>query len=365
MDIMEAIFLLLTLLVIPYVFLGLVILVKGRNQNIVKDYNYKPTVTIYLPTFNEEKNIERKLDNLLAQTYPIKEILIVDCSTDGTVQIIEQYQRRFPLIRLIRQPQRTGAARTMNEAINLAMQERSTEIFVKTDCDSISGPSALSELIANFADERIGAVTGIYVVDKGVEKYYRKFMHSIQVAESNIDSTLIAHSCWLAFRRSLLEPVRENSAAEDTEEFLLVRKKGYKTIIDPSVVSSEEVPVNYKLRLTQKSRRSQGIVKVLQDNLDMLLNPKFGKYGSLVLPIEWFILVLSPVLLVALMGVITYMLYITYPLLAVGLIAVIVGAVIHRSNILFAIIDTELNGLSGFIKSVLTGNGNGLWERVR
>jgi len=266
---------------------------------------------------------------------------------------------------LIRQPQRTGAARTMNEAINLAMQERSADIFVKTDCDSISGPSALSELIANFADERIGAVTGIYVVDKGVEKYYRKFMHSIQVAESNIDSTLIAHSCWLAFRRSLLEPVRENSAAEDTEEFLLVRKKGYKTIIDPSVVSSEEVPANYKLRLTQKSRRSQGIVKVLQDNLDMLLNPKFGKYGSLVLPIEWFILVLSPVLLVALMGVITYMLYITYPLLAVGLIAVIVGAVIHRSNILFAIIDTELNGLSGFIKSVLTGNGNGLWERVR
>jgi len=363
--IMELLYLLIFLL-IPYAFLGLVIFLKGRRHNTVKDYNnYKPSVTIYLPTFNEEKNIARKLDNLISQTYQMKEILILDCSTDRTTQIIEEYQRRCPQIRLIKQQQRTGAARTMNEAISIAIRERSADIFVKTDCDSISDSNALKELIANFVDERVGAVTGIYVVDKGIEKHYRKFMHLIQIAESNIDSTLIAHSCWLAFRTLLLEPVKENSAAEDTEEFLLVRKKGYRTIIDPSVISTEQVPANYKLRITQKSRRSQGIVQVMRDNLDMLLNPKFSTYGSLVLPIEWFILVLSPILLVVLTGVVTYTLYVIHPLLALGLVAIIVAAVIHRSNILFAIIDTELNGLSGFLKSVLRRNEDGLWERVR
>jgi cellulose synthase/poly-beta-1,6-N-acetylglucosamine synthase-like glycosyltransferase len=320
---------------------------------------------VYLPTFNEEKNIAKKLDNLLAQTYPISEILIIDCSTDRTPEIIEEYQQRSSIIRLIRQPKRTGAARTMNDAIRIATQEMSAEIFVKTDCDSISGPDALKELIANFADERVGAVTGIYVVNKGVEKYYRKFMHSIQVAESNIDSTLIAHSCWLAFRTSFLEPVKDNSAAEDTEEFLLVRKKGFRTIIDPSVVSSEEVPTNYKLRITQKSRRSQGVVKVLADNLDMLFNSKYQKYGSVVLPIEWFILLLSPLLLVALVGIITYALYLIHPLLAASLVAVIVGAVIHRSNLLFALIDTDLYGIVGCVKVVMKGNDDGLWQRVR
>src|SRR2546426_3245405 len=116
---MEAIFL-LTLLLIPYVFLGLVILVKGRNQNIVKDYNYKPTVTVYLPTFNEEKHIAGKLDNLLAQTYPIKEILIFDCSSDHTVQIIEEYQKLSASIKLIKQLQRIGMARTLNVALKVA-----------------------------------------------------------------------------------------------------------------------------------------------------------------------------------------------------------------------------------------------------
>src|SRR5207247_387139 len=234
--------LLLFLIAIPYAFFGAVILLNARNLKSNKDYGYKPTVTVYVPTFNEEKHIARKLDNLLAQTYPPKEILILDCSSDRTIQIIEDYQKKFPSIRLIKQPQRIGMARSLNEALKVA----SGDIIVKTDCDSISEPSALQELVANFADDRIGGATGICVADKGTEKYFRKFMTTIQVAESNIDSTLIAHSpSMVAYRISVAEPVKENSVADDTEEFLLIRKKGYKTVIDTKVISREEVPSNY------------------------------------------------------------------------------------------------------------------------
>jgi len=302
------------------------------------------------------------LENLIAQTYPIKEILILDCSTDRTVRIIEEYQKKFPSIRLIKQPQRIGMARTLNEAFKLG----TGEIFVKTDCDSISEPNALKELVANFADEAVGGVTGVCVADKGVEKYFRKVMTAIQMAESNIDSTLIAHSpSLLAFRTSLLEPVRQNSVADDTEEFLLVRKKGFRTIIDPTVISREEVPENYMIRRTQKNRRSQGIVKVLLENFDMLLNPKYRRYGTCVLPIEWFILILSPLLLIAFTGVLAYVLYQIHPFFAVTLLGVLAAALIQRSNMLFAIIDTELSGLVGFIRSISKGNGDGLWQKVR
>jgi cellulose synthase/poly-beta-1,6-N-acetylglucosamine synthase-like glycosyltransferase len=354
---------LLVLLLIPYSVLALIILVKARHSKNKKDYNYKPTVTVYVPTFNEEKHIARKLDNLLAQTYPIKEILIIDCSTDKTVQIIEEYQRKYPsIIRLVKQPQRIGMARTLNEAFKLA----TGELFVKTDCDSVSEPNALKELVANFADKSVGGATGICVADSGAEKYFRKVMTAVQVAESNIDSTLIAHSpSLLAFRTSLVQPVKENSVADDTEEFLLIRKKGFKTIIDPAVISREEVPEDYRVRRTQKNRRSQGIVKVLLENFDMLLNPKYRKYGTCVLPMEWFILILSPMLLIAFTAVLGYVLYLIHPLLAVVLIGVITGALIQRSNMLFAIIDTELSGLVGFIKSVIKGNGDGIWQKVR
>jgi len=119
------------------------------------------------------------------------------------------------------------------------------------------------------------------------------------------------------------------------------------------------------VRRAQKNRRSQGIVKVLLENFDMVLNPKYKKYGSLVLPMEWFILILSPILLIALGGVLTYALFLVHPLLALALVGVIAAAIIHRSNILFAVIDTELSGLVGFIRSLVKGNGDGLWEKVR
>jgi len=66
-----------------------------------------------LPTYNEEKFIEKKLDNLLEQTYLIHEILIYDCSTDRTPAIIQGYQKKNSSIKLIRQPARIGMARTL------------------------------------------------------------------------------------------------------------------------------------------------------------------------------------------------------------------------------------------------------------
>jgi glycosyltransferase involved in cell wall biosynthesis len=54
----------------------------GRTIKLKIDFNQKHTVTIFLPTYNEENFIEKKLDNLLEQTCHIHEILIYDCSTD-------------------------------------------------------------------------------------------------------------------------------------------------------------------------------------------------------------------------------------------------------------------------------------------
>ena len=339
----------------------------------MKDYSIRPTVTVYLPTFNEEKHIARKLDNLLSQSYHIDEILIIDCSTDATPQIIEIYKKKYPQILLIKQTQRIGMARTLNEALKIAK----CEIFVKTDCDSISESNALKELVANFAEKNIGGATGICVADDGVEKYFRKIMTTIQVAENNIDSTLITHSTsLLAFRTAVTGPVRENSVAEDTEEFLLIRRKGYKTIIDPSVISREEVPSNSNIRRMQKNRRSQGIVNLLLQNFDMLLNPNYHKYGIFVLPIEWFILILCGPLgdlledrgrglstVIALFGLIHH--YRNTKLRVVDFKQDNESTQFQKSNVIYAIIDTELSGLVGFIRSMLKGNGDGLWQKVR
>lgn len=62
------------------------------------------TVSIVLCTYNGEKFIREQIDSLLSQTVPIYEIIIQDdCSTDGTWNILRDYQSLRPdIIKLFR-----------------------------------------------------------------------------------------------------------------------------------------------------------------------------------------------------------------------------------------------------------------------
>ena len=92
----------------PYGAIILLVFTYGRKLHLKKNYDYRPTVSIFLPTYNEAEFIEKKLENLINQTYQPIEILVYDCSTDSTHAIIEEYKRKFPIVNPIRQRVRMG-----------------------------------------------------------------------------------------------------------------------------------------------------------------------------------------------------------------------------------------------------------------
>jgi glycosyltransferase involved in cell wall biosynthesis len=79
-----------------------------------------PLVSIALCTYNGEKYLSAQLDTLIAQTYINFEIVAVDdCSTDNSFQILEEYSKKYPCIRISRNQHNLGYVKNFEATLKL------------------------------------------------------------------------------------------------------------------------------------------------------------------------------------------------------------------------------------------------------
>ena len=252
-------------------------------------------VSIVIPTYNEEKTIIKKLENTLELNYPKDdlEIVIVDCSSDATPKLVEEFRDRGEIELVFdHEDERKGLPYSLNKGYSIAMGE----IVIKTDCDAMLNEYSLKYALSSFEHDRIGCVTGRAVpVGSESEESYRDLNVKIQLLESRIDSTIIAHGPFTAFRRRLLQKIDEDSLADDSELSLKIRKQGYRSILDPEVIFYEKT--SEEGRAEQKTRRASGLVRLMWRNKTLFLNPRYGLYGLLVFPFNFTAIVILPLLL--------------------------------------------------------------------
>lgn len=82
----------------------------------------RPVVSVIMPAYNCEKFIAKAIESVLVQSVSLELIIINDCSSDGTEEVIRQYspdQR----IRYIKNEKNMGVAKTRNRGVNLARGE--------------------------------------------------------------------------------------------------------------------------------------------------------------------------------------------------------------------------------------------------
>lgn len=81
-------------------------------------------ISIITPVYNAEKYITDTINSVLAQTYTNWEMIIVDdCSTDRTTQIVESFCQKDNRIKLIKHQKNQGVAMTRNTALAHAKGE--------------------------------------------------------------------------------------------------------------------------------------------------------------------------------------------------------------------------------------------------
>lgn len=104
----------------------------------------KPLVSVIMPTFNCGQYIIQSIESVIAQTVTDWELLIVDdCSTDNTAEVMKPYLERYPTIHYYILPQNEGPAAARTEAI-----KRATGKYIAfLDSDDIWKPEKLEKQI--------------------------------------------------------------------------------------------------------------------------------------------------------------------------------------------------------------------------
>jgi glycosyltransferase involved in cell wall biosynthesis len=98
------------------------------------------TLTVLMPVYNSERFLAAAIDSILNQTFTDFEFLIIDdCSTDNSVNIIKSYNDSR--IRFYQNEINLGISTTLNKGIKSA----TTELIARMDSDDISYPERLQK----------------------------------------------------------------------------------------------------------------------------------------------------------------------------------------------------------------------------
>lgn len=133
----------------------------------------KINVSIILPVYNAEKFLPRCLDALARQTFRQYEVIAVnDCSTDNSLNILNDYKENIPCMTVIDNNINMGAGKARNTALKLAKGKYVA--FIDSD-DWIS--NNYLELLYMDAENVCAdiAFSNLTIVDRGAKYKYKHF----------------------------------------------------------------------------------------------------------------------------------------------------------------------------------------------
>jgi cellulose synthase/poly-beta-1,6-N-acetylglucosamine synthase-like glycosyltransferase len=236
---------------------------------------------------NEARNIVPKMRNCLELDYPpdkLQVIVSLDAPTDSTSDLLEQCA--IPDLKIISSPTRRGKAAAVNSGVAVA----TGEILVFGDAAQRFEPQAVRELVANFADESVGAVSGALVLldASGREASdaagaYWCYEKALRGMESDIHSVPGATGAIYAVRRSLFTPLSPGTLLDDVAIPMNIVLGGYRAILDPTARAYDASTNGAECEYQRKRRTFTGNYQLLAEMPQLLLpwrNPIFVQFVS-------------------------------------------------------------------------------------
>jgi len=236
---------------------------RMKSQPVLKDFSPR-TVSILLPVHNGDPWLEKKLRTIRELNYPmelIETIIISNASTDNTVAIAARHAGPGLQVIDLDQP---GKAR----ALNAGLESAHGEILFFTDVRQSLEPDSLRALIGNFADPRVGVVSGELIIREGDSReeasvgMYWKYEKLIRSAQSRIDSIPGATGSIYAMRRVLACPLPEDTLLDDVYLPLCAYFQGFRLTWEPGA-KAFDYPASLKTEFWRKVRTLAGVYQIM------------------------------------------------------------------------------------------------------
>lgn len=211
--------------------------------------------SILIPVYNEQAYLARVVERVLAAPLPDgveRELILVDdCSTDRTPEVVASIVARYPdKIRAFRQPKNQGKG----AAIRRAIQETRGDYAIIQDADLEYNPNEYSLVLAPLLDGRADVVYGSRFATRETRKivnYHHKlgnlFLTHLSNWTTGLDLTDM-ETCYKAFRADVLKsiPLRSNRFGIEPEITAKIAKRGWTVY---------EVPISYNGRRYSEGKK--------------------------------------------------------------------------------------------------------------
>lgn len=142
--------------------------------------NNRPIVSVIMAVYNtEQAYLEEAIDSILQQTLTDFEFIIVDdCSTDGSVQVIREYAEKDSRIRPIYNQENLGLTKSLNVALRCA----NGKYIARMDADDVSLKHRFERQVSYMEQNEDVAVLGSYVfIDSEQGLINRGFNEDIEI----------------------------------------------------------------------------------------------------------------------------------------------------------------------------------------
>lgn len=285
-----------------------------RNLKVSKA-NIIPRVSVVVACHNEASNIRARIKNLLECDYPadrLEIIIVSDGSTDGTPQIARNCDSSRA--RVLAYDKQQGKA----TALNRGVEQASGEVIIFADARQWFERDAIKVLASNFADSRVGAVSGELLLDgqsgvgEGVGLYW-KYEKWIRKSESRFNSVIGATGAIYAIRRELWQSLPPETILDDVLTPMRIAVAGRRVVFDAKARAHDRATESANREFSRKVRTLTGNYQLCQLMPRLLLptNLLLAQFCShklmrLVAPIFFLILLASNISIVALGGSLFY-----------------------------------------------------------